>query len=121
MSMDRSLTDADQSRFNALNAENLAFLTEFDRHDLACLKKCYYGASIMPVEVLKEMLERLPGAKIYNYYGQTELAPYHTILKAGEALAKLGSAGMARPAARTCPPARWRRPSTRTSGWKRSP
>ena len=48
----------------------------------------------MPVEVLKEMLERLPGAKIYNYYGQTELAPYHTILKAEDALAKLGSAGM---------------------------
>ena len=35
---------------------------DFDKHDLTCLKKCYYGASIMPVEVLKEILERLPGA-----------------------------------------------------------
>ena len=68
---------------------------DFDKHDLTCLKKCYYGASIMPVEVLKEILERLPGAKVYNYYGQTELAPYHTILKAEDAMAKLGSAGMA--------------------------
>jgi fatty-acyl-CoA synthase len=68
---------------------------DFDRYDLSCLKKCYYGASIMPVEVLKEMLERLPGAGIANYYGQTELAPYHTILKAEDALSKLGSAGMA--------------------------
>jgi fatty-acyl-CoA synthase len=68
---------------------------DFDKRDLSSLKKCYYGASIMPVEVLKEMLERLPGAKIYNYYGQTELAPYHTILKAEDALRKLGSAGMA--------------------------
>ena len=68
---------------------------DFDKYDLSCLKKCYYGASIMPVEVLKEILERLPGAKVYNYYGQTELAPYHTILKAEDALAKLGSAGMA--------------------------
>ncbi len=67
---------------------------DFDKLDLSCLKKCYYGASIMPVEVLKEMLERLPGAQIYNYYGQTELAPYHTILKAEDALSKLGSAGM---------------------------
>jgi fatty-acyl-CoA synthase len=67
---------------------------DFDKLDLSCLKKCYYGASIMPVEVLKEMMERLPGAQIYNYYGQTELAPYHTILKAEDALAKLGSAGM---------------------------
>jgi fatty-acyl-CoA synthase len=49
----------------------------------------------MPVEVLKELMARLPGCKVYNYYGQTELAPYHTILKAEDALAKLGSAGMA--------------------------
>ena len=67
---------------------------DFDKHDLSSLKKCYYGASIMPVEILKELIERLPGARIYNYYGQTELAPYHTILKAEDALDKLGSAGM---------------------------
>jgi len=40
-------------------------------------------------------LEKFPKTKIYNYYGQTELAPYHTILKAKDALNKLGSAGMA--------------------------
>lgn len=68
---------------------------DFEKHDLSSLKKAYYGASIMPVEVLKEMLDRLPGVKIYNYYGQTELAPYHTILKAEDAMSKLGSAGMA--------------------------
>lgn len=67
---------------------------DFDRYDLSCLTKCYYGASIMPVEVLKELMERLPGCKVYNYYGQTELAPYHTILKAEDAVSKLGSAGM---------------------------
>ncbi len=67
---------------------------DFGKHDLSSLRKCYYGASIMPVEILKEMLERLPGARIYNYYGQTELAPYHTILKAEDAMRKLGSAGM---------------------------
>jgi len=67
---------------------------DFDKYDLSCLKKCYYGASIMPVEVLKELLERLPGAGVYNYYGQTELAPYHTVLKAEDAVNKLGSAGM---------------------------
>ncbi len=67
---------------------------DFDKYDLSSLKKCYYGASIMPVEVLKELMSRMPGAKVYNYYGQTELAPYHTILKAKDAMAKLGSAGM---------------------------
>jgi fatty-acyl-CoA synthase len=64
------------------------------KYDLTSLKKCYYGASIMPVEILKEIMEKFPGTRIYNYYGQTELAPYHTILKAKDALNKLGSAGM---------------------------
>jgi len=67
---------------------------DFGKYDISSLKKCYYGASIMPGEVLKEMLETLPDARVYNYYGQTELAPYHTILKAKDALSKLGSAGM---------------------------
>ena len=49
----------------------------------------------MPVEILKEILKKFPKTKIYNYYGQTELAPYHTVLKAKDALNKLGSAGMA--------------------------
>lgn len=66
---------------------------EFSKRDLSSLKKLYYGASIMPVEILKELLEKFPGSKIYNYYGQTELAPYHTVLKAEDALRKLGSAG----------------------------
>ncbi len=68
---------------------------DFERYDLSNLRKCYYGASIMPVQVIKELLERLPGAAIWNYYGQTELAPYHTVLKAEDATRKLGSAGMA--------------------------
>lgn len=67
---------------------------EFGKSDLSSLKKCYYGASIMPVEILKELMERLPGTRIYNFYGQTELAPYHTVLKAKDALTKLGSAGL---------------------------
>lgn len=67
---------------------------EFAKNDLSSLKKCYYGASIMPMEILKELMERFPGTRVYNYYGQTELAPYHTILKAKDALTKIGSAGL---------------------------
>ena len=66
---------------------------EFEKYDLSSLVKCYYGASIMPREILREMLEKFPKAGVYNYYGQTELAPYHTILKAEDALNKIGSAG----------------------------
>jgi fatty-acyl-CoA synthase len=68
---------------------------DFDKRDLSSLQKGYYGASIMPVEVLKELQRRLPSCqRLYNYYGQTELAPYHTILKPADQLGKPGSAGM---------------------------
>lgn len=67
---------------------------DFDRYDLGSLRKGYYGASIMPVEVLRELLRRLPDCRnFYNYYGQTELSPYHTILKPADQFSKPGSAG----------------------------
>ncbi|MGV8073759.1 MAG: acyl-CoA synthetase [Syntrophobacteraceae bacterium] len=68
---------------------------EFSRYDLSSLKRCYSGASILPLEIQKEMMERFRGAQIYNFYGQTELAPYHTVLKPEDATVKLGAAGMA--------------------------
>ncbi|MFZ5648574.1 MAG: acyl-CoA synthetase [Bacillota bacterium] len=68
----------------------------FEKYDLTSIKKGYYGASIMPVEVLKELQRRMPGCgSFYNYYGQTELSPYHTMLKPQFQLSKPGSAGMA--------------------------
>ncbi|KLU62883.1 long-chain-fatty-acid--CoA ligase [Peptococcaceae bacterium CEB3] len=69
---------------------------EFQNFDLSSLIKGYYGASIMPVEVLKEVVRRLPGCqRFYNYYGQTELGPYHTMLSPEDMLTKPGSAGRA--------------------------
>ena len=66
---------------------------EFASRNLSSLKKCYYGAAIMPVEVLKELGERLPGAQFFNFYGQTEVAPLATVLKPAEQIRKAGSAG----------------------------
>ncbi len=68
---------------------------DFDRRDLSSLRKGYYGASPMPVEVLKEMQERLPGLQLWNFYGQTEMAPLATILLPHEQSARPGSAGRA--------------------------
>ncbi|MFC4007303.1 acyl-CoA synthetase [Nonomuraea purpurea] len=66
---------------------------DFDRRDLSSLRKGYYGASIMPVEVLKEIAARLPEVRLFNFYGQTEMAPVATILGPEEQLTRLGSAG----------------------------
>jgi len=66
---------------------------DFDKTDLSSLKKGYYGASIMPVEVIKELSARLPGIRLFNFYGQTEMSPVATILKPEDQMRKLGSAG----------------------------
>lgn len=65
----------------------------FEGADLASLAKGYYGASIMPVEVLKEMQRRMPGVRLWNFYGQTEIAPLATVLHPDDQLRKAGSAG----------------------------
>ena len=67
----------------------------FDQTDLSSLAKGYYGASIMPVEVLKEMGKRLPNVRLWNFYGQTEIAPLATVLKPEDQVRKAGSAGRA--------------------------
>ena len=65
----------------------------FTQHDLSSLRKGYYGASIMPVAVMQELIERIPQMRIWNFYGQTEIAPLATVLKPEDQLRKPGSAG----------------------------
>ena len=69
--------------------------SDFDRRDLSSLRKGYYGASIMPVEVIKELASRLPRMRLFNMYGQTEMSPLATVLKPEDQMRKLGSAGRA--------------------------
>jgi fatty-acyl-CoA synthase len=67
----------------------------FDRTDLGSVRKGYYGASIMPVEVLRELAARLPLVRLWNLYGQTEIAPLATMLGPEDQLRKPGSCGRA--------------------------
>jgi fatty-acyl-CoA synthase len=67
----------------------------FDTTDLSSLRKGYYGASIMPVEVLRELAARLPEVRLWNLYGQTEIAPLATMLGPDDQLRKPGSCGRA--------------------------
>lgn len=67
----------------------------FETTDLSTLRKGYYGASPMPVEVLHEIRRRLPDVRLWNFYGQTELSPLVTILGPEEQLEHAGSAGRA--------------------------
>ena len=58
---------------------------DFSRRDLSSLRKVQYGASIMPVPVLQELRRRLPDARPFNGYGQSEIAPLATVPETGGA------------------------------------
>lgn len=64
----------------------------FDGFDLSCLKRGYYGASIMPVPVLEELARRLP-VRLFNCYGQSEIGPLATVLRPEDHAQRPASAG----------------------------
>src|SRR5699024_5899077 len=62
--------------------------------DLSSLRKAYYGASIMPVPVLRKLRETLPQLGFYNAFGQSEIAPLATVLRPEDHVeGRLDSAG----------------------------
>ena len=73
----------------------IAFLRhpDFDRYDLSSLARGYYGASIMPVPVLQELAGRLPKVRLFNCYGQSEIAPLATVLSPEDHAERPASAG----------------------------
>ncbi|WP_404478630.1 fatty acyl-CoA synthetase [Novosphingobium sp. BL-52-GroH] len=60
---------------------------------LRTLEKGYYGASIMPEEVLRGIRSALPWVRLWNYYGQTEIGPLAAVLRPEEHDARPRSAG----------------------------
>jgi fatty-acyl-CoA synthase len=61
--------------------------------NLKTLQKGYYGAAIMPREVLRNLTFALPWLKLWNYYGQTEIGPLATVLRPEEIEQRPTSAG----------------------------
>lgn len=53
---------------------------DLERRDLSSLRLLSYGASPMPEAVLREALERMPGIRLLQSYGMTELSPVATVL-----------------------------------------
>lgn len=53
---------------------------DFGQHNLSSLRRITYGASPMPVELLKRTMEALPGVEFFQGYGQTESSPLLTAL-----------------------------------------
>jgi len=66
---------------------------DFAARDLSSLRSVFYGASIMPVPVLQELRQRLPGIRPFNCYGQSEIGPLATVLRPEEHDERPASAG----------------------------
>jgi long-chain acyl-CoA synthetase len=50
------------------------------KHDLSSLRRITYGASPMPVELLKRAMKVFPGVEFFQGYGQSESSPLLTTL-----------------------------------------
>jgi fatty-acyl-CoA synthase len=61
--------------------------------DLSGLRKAFYGASIMPVPVLKRLQSALPRVAFYNCFGQSEAGPLTCVLRPEEHLERPDSVG----------------------------
>jgi len=53
---------------------------DFGKYDLSSLDVITYGAAPMPVEVIKRAIQKLPGTRFINAFGQTETASTITML-----------------------------------------
>jgi fatty-acyl-CoA synthase len=87
-----------EERLNAFFAPPTVWISllrhpAFDEDRLRHMTKLYYGASIMPAQVVDELGRRLPDAGLYNCYGQSEIAPLATVLLPDEHGARPTSAG----------------------------
>jgi len=53
---------------------------DFDSFDLSSLRVVTYGAASMPFPVIKKAIEKMPGVRFINAFGQTETASTITVL-----------------------------------------
>ena len=53
---------------------------EYDKYDLSSLEVITYGAAPMPLEVIKQAIQRMPHTRFINAFGQTETASTITML-----------------------------------------
>lgn len=73
----------------------LANHPDLHTRDLSSLRKAQYGASIMPVTVLRRLRDRFPGLGFYNCFGQSEIGPLATVLRPEQHADRPSSCGRA--------------------------
>ena len=64
-----------------------------EKYDFSSLRYACFGGGKMPVEKLKQLIEKYPSIGFVQTYGQTECSPRVTALLPQDALRKIGSVG----------------------------
>ncbi len=64
-----------------------------EKYDFSSLRYACFGGGKMPVEKLKQLIEKYPSVGFVQTYGQTECSPRVTALLPKDALRKVGSVG----------------------------
>lgn len=95
---ERCLELIEQHRLNSFFAPptvwiNLLRHPGWSQRDLSSLRKLYYGASIMPEAIVKELEQTLTEPRLYNCYGQTEIGSLATVLSPEDHRSRPTSAG----------------------------
>ncbi|MDO8212603.1 class I adenylate-forming enzyme family protein [Conexibacter sp. CPCC 206217] len=70
-------------------------LEGIERRDLSSLRVAIAGGAAVPVHLMEEMGERLPGVTVLQVYGMSEFPSLVTLLEPQDVVAKMGSAGKA--------------------------
>jgi long-chain acyl-CoA synthetase len=83
----------------------LIYHPEADKFDLSSLQTMMYGASPIQEQVLHDLLARLPAVRLFQGYGQTEMAPAISMLDPQQHTAQAAARGMLRSCGR---PRRWK-------------
>ena len=64
-----------------------------DQYDLSCLQVGVTGAAIMPIALKKKVMEKLPGMRFFDGFGQTEMTALAVLMKPDFSSLKPGSVG----------------------------
>lgn len=64
-----------------------------DNYNIDSLKFICFGGGVMPVKVLKSMIDTFPDIAFLQTYGQTEASPRLTLLNREDYISKVGSVG----------------------------
>ncbi len=68
-----------------------------EKYDISSLRYICFGGGKMPVEKLKQLIEKYPSIGFVQTYGQTECSPRVTALLPDDSLKKIGSVGKSIP------------------------